>query len=186
MPVTFTTVSATRKDNRSIDVNWKVENEINIISYDVERSAGGSNFGSINSRAALVNNGGRASYLHNDLMALPADNFYRIKANSIGGQVQYSAIVKVSAVKQPNSISVYPNPVVDGNLQLRFIGQAFGNYQVQLSNAAGQVLYKTNVTVSSAVQSQLIPLPGNITGGSYQLRIVAADGGVSVLQVMVK
>ena len=186
VPVTITSVAANRKEDRSIEVSWKVENELNISSYDVQRSADGSNFGGINSRPALVNNGGRATYNHNDGAPLMADNFYRIKATSMSGQVQYSAIVKVTALKQAGSISVYPNPVVDGNVQVRFISQPLGKYQLQLSNAAGQVLYKAAVSVNSAAQSQTIALPANTTSGSYQLKVIAADGTTTVQQVMLK
>ncbi len=44
LPVTFTTVSAVRNTDETIYVNWKVENELNILKYTVERSADGSRF----------------------------------------------------------------------------------------------------------------------------------------------
>ena len=43
LPVTFSGIAATEKTN-GIAVEWNVENEINIASYDVERSADGRNF----------------------------------------------------------------------------------------------------------------------------------------------
>jgi len=186
LPVTITTVTASRKANRSIDVAWKVEDEVNISSYEVQRSGNGSNFTSIQSRAALANNGGRATYLHNDLMALPADNFYRIKANSIGGQVQYSAVAKVAGIKTTTSISVYPNPVTGKQLQVRFNGVEAGIYQLTLVNTAGQVIHKASANVATGSSVKSIQLDNDVAAGRYDLLITTPDGKQSNIQIIIQ
>ena len=52
LPVTFTSIKASQK-NDVIAVEWKVENETNMLKYDIERSADGNNFSNIGSVAAI-------------------------------------------------------------------------------------------------------------------------------------
>src|SRR6185437_10196765 len=46
LPVTFTSIKAWKQD-RDIDIQWNVDNEVNIKQYEVQKSADGSNFTSI-------------------------------------------------------------------------------------------------------------------------------------------
>ena len=188
LPVTITTLSAARSNTKSnnVTINWKVENEINLQSYEVEHSTNGSTFKAFSTMNAAALNSGNMAYTQMHTQALSADNFYRIKANSVGGQVQYSATVKVAAINEKASISVYPNPVEGRAVQLRFVGQQPGRYQVQMVDAVGQVIYQSSVTVSSAVQTQQLSLPTSTAAGAYQLKVLAADGSSRVQQLMLK
>jgi hypothetical protein len=185
VPVNFVSVQANRNTDRSITVQWKVANETNIQQYEVQRSADGNHFTGIVTTIPTGNNG-IVEYREKDLSPLSADNYYRIKATGLGGQVQYSAIVKVGAQKQIPSISVYPNPVTNGQVQLYFTQQQAGKYQVQLSTISGQVLLEKTVDVNSAVQLQTIPLPDYRAGGTYLLKIITAEGIVYKQQVFVQ
>lgn len=185
LPVTLTTIAASRNADKTISVNWHSENEINLIDYAVERSGNGNSFSSLGTQTPATNNGGSAAYLYKDANPLGGDNYYRIKALSRSGQSQYSAIVKVAPVKQPASISVYPNPVVDKIMVVKFISQPFGNYQVTLSNQPGQSIYHGYVSVSSSNFVKTIELAAGTAAGNYQLTITAADGGRTVQQVVI-
>ncbi|RYE22688.1 MAG: hypothetical protein EOP51_12610, partial [Sphingobacteriales bacterium] len=99
-----TSAAASRAADRSVAVSWKVTDEINMLKYEVERSANGADFESILTTAPTAVNGGSASYVQTDLSPLAADNFYRIKAISLDGQVQYSAIVKVGALRNTAAV----------------------------------------------------------------------------------
>ena len=184
LPVTFTTVSATRNADRSVAVQWKVEQEINIISYEIERSNNGSNFTPVHNRTATGNNSSSVTYDHIDLTPYSTDNFYRIKATSIGGQVQYSNIVKLSGSKVTPLISVYPNPVVDGKMQLNFASQPSGRYGIQLVNTAGQVVYKSSIQVGAANQTTTVSL--GVAKGSYHLLITNPGGSTTNLPVLLQ
>ncbi|MCP9751985.1 GEVED domain-containing protein [Ferruginibacter sp. HRS2-29] len=184
LPVTFTGISATRNTDRSIAVKWSVENEINLDKYTVERSADGVNFTGI--ITADVTNS--RNYGKNDLSPLAQDNYYRIKATSSNGQVQYSAIVKVApiAVTIPASISVYPNPVEDKTMNLSFVNQASGTYQLQLINDLGQVMYSGSVKVTGNNDRKQVKLQTIKATGRYTLKVVAEDGTASSIQLLVQ
>jgi hypothetical protein len=174
LPVTFVSVSAQRQSDRSIGVNWKVANELNIVKYEVERSADGTQFNAILTRDAA----GISNYSKTDLSPLASDNFYRIKAIGIGGEITYSAIVKVAPDKEPALIAVTPNPVKDKQLNIRFVKQLPGDYHVQLSNAIGQVVYKGVVTIESGNMIKNIGLPAETVTGNYQLSVRNKQGQI--------
>jgi len=186
LPVTITSISANRNHDQTINVNWAVENETSMGNYEILRSADGQNFTSIGTKNPTANNGGRTSYLHVDQQPNSIDNYYRIKANSLSGQVQYSAIVKVSPVKQDASISVYPNPVVDKTMQIRFVNQAKGRYIIDLTNQAGQSVYSFAMQVNNGTSTQAVHLRQSIASGVYQLRITAEDGTVTKQQLVIE
>jgi len=146
--------------------------------YEIEYSADGRNFLSFASKAATAGNSVGTTYAQMHTQASLADNFYRIKAISISGQVQYSAVVKVASVKNSNNptISVYPNPVVDKNMNVQFLNQTNGAYAVQLISQNGAAVYQNKVTINGNNQVKMMKLQSNTAAGNYQLVIVSADG----------
>ncbi|MEO7043945.1 MAG: T9SS type A sorting domain-containing protein, partial [Ferruginibacter sp.] len=131
------------------------------------------------------NNGGGSNYTFNDAKPLSTDNYYRIKAVSKDGSIQYSPVVKVAALNLLTAISVYPNPVVNAEMSVRFVNQPTGKYGLRLMNKLGQVVYSGKVNVASAIEQQKVSIGNNIAAGTYQLFITAEDGKVTTLQVIV-
>jgi hypothetical protein len=186
LPVTITNVSATRNSDRTISVNWKSENETSMQDYIIERSADGRNFTAIADRITAMNTSRLIAYTQVDQNPLSGDNFYRIKATGLSGQVQYSNIVKVAPLKAGSSIVVYPNPVVDRTVNLYFNNKSEGKYQVQLVNLAGQVVYNSpqDILGNSTVIS--FNVGKNVTAGNYQLVVIAPDGTKFSHQVLIQ
>ena len=114
------------------------------------------------------------------------DLFYRIKANSLSGEVQYSAIVKVAGSKTNPTITVYPNPVTGKQLQVRFNDVQAGNYQLNLLNAAGQLIYRGVVNVTTGTFAKAIQLSNDVAAGRYDLIVTAPDGGKTNQQVFIQ
>ncbi|MEP7164639.1 MAG: T9SS type A sorting domain-containing protein [Ferruginibacter sp.] len=186
VPVLFVNVAANRNNDRSNQVTWKITNEISIQEYVVERSENGSAFIAIGNAFPSANNGGNTSYSYRDGTPLDLINFYRIKAISRTGQVQYSNIVKVETVNISAGISVYPNPVYDKNIQVLFRNQQKGNYNLQLTNKLGQLIYENMVYVDQTYMVQVIKPANMIASGTYQLTIIKADGSKIIEQVVLR
>ena len=188
LPVSITSIAANRNSGRAnqVTVNWKVENEINIEKYDVEYSTNGLVFESFTSlAAALIGTNVGYTAQHND--ATTADNFYRIKAISSGGQVQYSAIVKVASLKTAavQAISVYPNPVVDKIMNVQFQNQPSGIYSIKMFSQAGAAVYQNTLTITGNNQVKAMKLQNTITAGNYQMVVTSQAGKQLVSQVVV-
>ncbi|MEO7483040.1 MAG: hypothetical protein ABIT81_04725 [Ferruginibacter sp.] len=186
LPVSFTSIAANRNNNGSIGVQWKTENEVNIQEYQLERSTDSRSFNSISVLAPKANNGSNAVYTYADNNPLSADNFYRVKAISSNGQVQFSSIVKVAILKSPASISIYPNLVTDKKMNIQFMQQPVGNYSLQLSNLQGQVIFQSTVLVNATVFAKTIELPASIAAGQYQLLISNISGEKTVQKIIIE
>ena len=87
LPVTFTKVAATAK-NAGVEVGWKVENERNIASYEVEKSPTGTGFTKLGTLKAT----GAGSYSLVDAAPQKGMNYYRVKSVGVGGGKSYTAL----------------------------------------------------------------------------------------------
>ncbi|RYZ28616.1 MAG: T9SS type A sorting domain-containing protein, partial [Sphingobacteriales bacterium] len=172
LPVNFVTVSARREADNSIQVNWKVANEVNIVRYEVERSANGVQFASIGSKTAE----GMVTYSQRDGNPIPADNFYRIKAIGLGNEVSYSSIVKITGLTSAPLISVYPNPVESKNMNIHFVNQPKGKYALELVNAAGQKVFRGVVKMSENNSVFQQRLENSVAAGHYLVNITGPEG----------
>ncbi|MFN8249958.1 MAG: PKD-like domain-containing protein [Ferruginibacter sp.] len=182
-PVSFVSISATRKADKSIAVNWAVENEMNLQQYTVERSEDGRNFTGIITVDPLLNNGGGSTYARNDISPLAKDNFYRIKAISIGGRVQYSAVVKVNQLKTAGGIGIYPNPVTSKRLQLSFTEQPAGRYSISIISSNGTVTHLKDTRLEQRNQVVVVQLPASLASGIYHISISGPEAVEKILEV---
>lgn len=155
VPVKYTTVKAFEKTNQ-IAVEWKVENEVNTQKYIIEKSKDGVNFASVATLAALSSSGATASYSWLDVNPINGDNYYRIVSISAAGSTigSYSQVVKVKIGKTLSTISVYPNPIVDGNIGLQLINIPKGTYSVRVLNSLGQLILNKNIQHFGGVQQK--------------------------------
>jgi Ig-like domain CHU_C associated/GEVED domain/Bacterial Ig-like domain (group 2) len=179
VPVTFVDVKAV-KVSKDVNVSWKVENEINIASYVVERSSNGIAFTAIDN--VLAN--GTSVYSLMDRQALSGNNFYRIKAIGIAGDIKYSRVVKVTFEMSP-AISMYPNPLNnDRIIHLSFKDMAVGNYAVKVMNSLGQSVMVRNINHTVTNAQYEITLDKNLAHGNYSIEIVDAKDQKTVMNFL--
>jgi hypothetical protein len=186
LPVTITRLSATATSDKNIAVTWNTENETSLKQYELERSSDGHEFSKINTDLPKANNGGAAMYNYLDMHPLAGDNFYRVKAISLGGRVQYSSIIRVAMEKTGAVVMIYPNPVVDKKINIQFSNQEKGTYVAQLINSAGQAIYNGKLKIENSNTVQSIQLNESTAAGNYQLKITAEDGTTIVKAVMIR
>ncbi len=185
LPVTLTGVVAYQK-NSNISVDWKVENEINIIKYDVEKSSDASVFTKVETIFVRGTNNANNSYSWLDVNALQGNNFYRIKIYDRSGEIKYSAIVKVATDKSSDGFSIYPNPIKGNIINLIIKNQAAGIYHVRLSNTIGQVLYISSFKNNGGNMSQSFNTGAKLPAGIYNLEIIGQDNNHSTQKVIVE
>ncbi len=176
VPVKIIEISAKMNNDQINQVNWKVENEINLKEYIIERSSDGMVFSAIGNLLPSANNGGTATYPYRDERPLTMDNYYRIKAISNNGQIQYSKIVKVASCFGGPGMTVIPNPVVENKFQIAFVNQQKGNYILQLINMPGQVIYNNKIHIVQDYQVERIIPEYQLSSGTYQLILISEDG----------
>ncbi len=170
LPVNFSAIRAFEELN-AIQVEWKVENQLNIARYEIEKSTDGRNFAKIGTQLAIGQNGSNATYKFADINPVTGNNYYRIRSIGIGTEVKLSSIVKVNIGKGAGIINVYPNPVIDNKLNLQFTAMDKGDYILRLLSANGQLVYTTAILHPGGSATQSIQL-NKVQAGNYHLEII--------------
>jgi hypothetical protein len=185
LPVTFTAVKAYQK-NKDIAVEWKVENELNMVKYDIEKSTDGTVFTHVTTINVTGNNNAYNTYSWLDVKAVQGNNFYRIKSYDLSGEVKYSSIVKVSIAAGTSGFSIYPNPVTTNVINLVMNNQPAGLYQVQLIDAIGRVIFIKSIQGNGGNSKQSLNTGAKLTPGIYQLEITGENNNHDTQKVIVE
>ncbi len=178
LPLRFISVNALQK-NKAVQVNWKVAEEGGIEKYEIMKSADGFSFTKAGEIKVQRNNGyGQYSWL--DENPFSGKNFYRIVANEAVGYAMQSEVVYVN-IKKPESVfQVLPNPVIDQQIIIHADEMTKGFYFIQLLNAAGQQLLKTNINHPGASFNQRLIIQNKLPAGIYYLRITHDNSAYSL------
>jgi len=183
LPVTFSTVKA-YKNNSDINVEWNVEHESAILNYEVEKSADGVNFSKVYTETNVLNSDRSIAYRWVDKAPIKGLNFYRIRSKGADGSFKISAIVKVAFDKLAAYITLYPNPVTEGNLNLYFVNQPAGAYNIRLLGNNGQLIAAKKINHSEAALSEPFTMENELPHGTYLLEIFKPDGTKQTINVM--
>ena len=171
-----------RLNGNKIDLQWNVNNEVAMREYVLERSLDRINFTTL-SRATAANTGAARSYSDADANYFKGDNFYRVKAIGLAGNVEYSSILKINGGGQTQEIMVYPNPVSDKKVNILITAISSGKYQLNLYNSAGSRIVLPSMQVTAGQNSQSIELPPTLATGIYRLKITSPEN-VSVVKTI--
>lgn len=166
LPVTFANFKA-YLFGKGVQTAWSGYNEINISSYDVEKSAHGHNFNKLANIPAKTNKALENNYAWFDASPFAGDNFYRIKAINKDGSAQYSSIIKLTTANAQSSIQVYPNPVHNKTIQLQLNNIDEGYYSLMVYDINGKYFYKSNFQYAGGSSSETINLSKTSSGIYY-------------------
>jgi hypothetical protein len=171
LPVTFTHIEATKRNNASL-VTWGTAFEMNNVGFYVERSNDGKTFfpiGFQNTKATNGNSNSALEYSYTDAKPLAGINYYRLKQMDKDGKAAYSTIVNV-AFDNAQAIKVYPNPATN-----MVTVDAASAKSIELYNVLGQMV---NAPVTYGSSSHNINTSG-LARGSYTLRIITENGATT-------
>ena len=183
LPVTFTSVKAYLQD-KNINVEWRVENELNIKQYEVEKSTNGTQFTSLQIIPATANGRPSAIYVIMDTKPVEGYNYYRVKSIDINGKTAYTNVVKVLMGSLKHDISIYPNPITDGMIHLQFLNQPQGKYGIRLLNKLGQLIMSREINRADGNGTEIIKWDFNLAHGMYQLQVINPHGEVKNINVL--
>ena len=183
LPVTFTSIKAYRQD-KNINVEWKVDNELNIKEYETQKSTDGNGFTNLSVTAATANGAHSASYRVTDTHPVEGYNYYRIKSVDLNGKTATTSVVKVLTGSTHPEISVYPNPVSNGIISLQLNNQPAGKFGIRLLNKSGQVIMQKQIEHADGTSTETISLDKYAPHGIYQLEVTKPDGTTSNINVV--
>lgn len=167
LPVTLLDFSGNSIKNKAV-LSWHVSEEINTVSYKVERSVDGVHFATV----------GTVPAAHATAYQFTDDTFftkswYRLLIISATGEKSYSNIILIKTAGTENYIAVAPNPF---SSKIKIITSGISNNEsakLRLTNAVGVVLFAKSggVTFLENAVNNAIPL---MPRGIYFLEISIA------------
>lgn len=180
LPVNFVSIHA-KRNNDNILLSWKVAAEQDILRYEIERSPDGRGFDKAGSVMASNSN----DYSWNDVSALPAMAYYRVKSIDLSGEIKYSGIAKIAGGDEHPVITVSPNPVQGNELNVQFRNKRGGRYDIRLIDAAGRLQLVSIRQHSGGNSTHTIQLPFAVRSGAYQLIVTDEDKKVTAQQLYI-
>ncbi|MFL5740524.1 MAG: M14 family zinc carboxypeptidase [Flavisolibacter sp.] len=139
LPVNFQDFTGVLLPNQTVKLNWVAVTDQNHDHFEVERSADGINF------ISLGYGPNAAPYDYIDAHPNWGSNYYRIKQVDKSGMITYSKVVNIY-VGSRTEIRMFPNPVKDV-LQIKLNNRGSDQYQVQIADLQGRVIYSSSYMV---------------------------------------
>ncbi len=170
LPVTLTDFSA-RWNGNTVDLQWKITNEINLKSFELEYGVDGSSF----SKLTAVNyNRGISSYNYTHLTPT-MKNFYRLKMVDLDGKFLYSKILSVQKSLSRNKVVLlYPNPAFT-DLTLQFITGSNEKVAINIIDNSGRVVINKTVTLPSGQNYVSIDGIDKLQASTYFVKVKSAS-----------
>jgi len=162
LPISFLSINAL-KNERSVILIWKTENELNTTNFIIQHSSDGKSFSVINSIAAIGS--GANNYEFFDNKPAVGMNYYRLQSVDKDGSSTYSKVVSINFADK-ESISIIPNPAKDF-ATIRF-SKAQENSTLAVYDISGKPVIKEM-------------LNGSLK--SYQLNTQKLKNGVYVIKI---
>jgi hypothetical protein len=157
LPIKFVGFTVTCKNNTAL-IQWSTSEEINANTYEVERSADGSNWTTIAYVAAIGNSSALSNYSFTDKNLSAKIIYYRIKEVDLDGKTTLTAIksirtdvtsiasdIKIASIQ--NKVLVQFPQEIKGSVVVRFVsmnGQLVD--QQTINNPVGQIVLDSKVT----------------------------------------
>ena len=185
LPFSFTKITAA-KNNSNIAIEWKVAYETDIAQYEVEKSTDGISFIKVKTTLVTGNNNAANNYIWLDENAQTGDNIYRVKMLGKDGSTKYTENVKVAIVAINTSISIYPNPIKEGKINIQMGNQPSGTYLLSITNNNGQVIYTGTIQNNSSKSNFLINLNSKAAKGIYNLQITTPQNKITTQKLIVE
>jgi signal peptidase I len=102
------------------------------------------------------------------------------------GEIQYSNVVKVILTRGRSDIKVYPNPVVNGKINVQMVNQPAGNYTFRLIDDLGQVMVTKDIVHMNGSNSEVIHAGKNLVNNNYRLEVTKPDNSKVTMNVQLQ
>jgi len=152
---------------------WRNENDKESERYELEYSCNGTTF----SPAATIISTHTMEYRIIDQSKCDKNIYYRLKIQEKSGSSEYSKIIKLGANKG-NTLKVYPNPVVDGKLQIEISGSSS---VVSVVDVMGRERKNWKLNASGYISLDI----HDLTTGTYILKVIS-DGEILSKTIFVR
>jgi hypothetical protein len=176
LPVVFTAFSCTKHFN-GIQLNWTCSQQNEANYFELERSSSNSSWEKIAQLPVQYSTGNLMHYQVMDRGFEEEDSlfYYRVKQVDFDGSVVYSPIIHCLLMQQEigDSFSVYPNPVIDGAINLVFSNVASSSYLIKIMDMNQNEIFKEDINL---IGNGMVPIKTISRPGIYLIKIISAQG----------
>jgi hypothetical protein len=165
LPVTLLNFNASLS-NKEVLLRWAAATEFNNKYFEIERSTDHRNYYSIARIKGAGNSNMLNEYTSIDRAPRAGINYYRLKQTDADGNYTYSKVIAVNYGGNRNSLSIYPNPVINF-LKLSFRPNA-GNLIARVVDVNGKVVVQMRGDINR-VNQQLNAHLAKMPAGFYVL-----------------
>ena len=171
VPLKFISFIA-KRSGKDIPISWKVDEVINIVGFDLERSFDGTHFSFLNNKP-LENT---KEYTFKDIH--PQKAWYRVKVNEADGSSWYSWIESVNAL--PLTINIYPNPA-SNKINILYNSNEAGIKTISLVDIQGKTIITKSTAIHLGNNSISIDI-STLSNGTYLLIGLTENGNTIIKQ----
>lgn len=173
LPIQLAKITAKNIDNKSVNIAWTTDQEVNLKMFVVQKSTDGKQFediATVNSSSTLGNNNARSNYEIMDLKPANGKNLYRLKVVDLDQKIDYSKVVSANIDLKIIDINVIPNPV-NGMTTIATSERC----NIEIYNSLGK---KMNIQIYS---SELLNKfdANQLPNGIYIIKALNKDGVIS-------
>jgi hypothetical protein len=163
--------------------------EINNAYFEIQKSITGNNFetfNTVNSQAMNGNSSTPLNYQFIDKKPFEKITYYRLKQVDKNGKFSYSNIISIKTNdKNIAIIDVYPNPVINKELNISLSNLQIGSYFLTITNAIGQMVLSKLVAIRNANEINKIAIENNFIAGTYFIKITGNNTDLTK-QIIIK
>ncbi|NVO01557.1 MAG: T9SS type A sorting domain-containing protein [Bacteroidetes bacterium] len=171
LPIELVDFSAKCKTGK-VDILWQTASEFNNDYFTIEKSENGIDFNVIETITGAGNSNQLINYKWTDNAPFNKDNYYRLKQTDYDGKFEYSNIIQANcdnSNENQSRISVFPNPANDF---INVSAQVNGNVQIEIFNALGLLVLKTEMLTEDSNDSHVFNIKiESLFKGIYYIKI---------------
>jgi hypothetical protein len=179
LPITLSGFRATCGQDGAL-LKWETQQELNSDYIEVQASANGNDWLSLKRIKTKGTAVVTKQYNYTD-KAVGGKRYYRLKMVDLNGSYSYSLVISSSCSVNDVSIIAFPNPVTT-HVQIIFNGIRKKQVEINLLNAAGQLLYSQSLGTVDGYRNVSFPV-NHLAGGIYYVQVRAEGNLEKVIKI---
>jgi hypothetical protein len=168
LPLTFIEFKGSAENNMN-KLELNVNDEGDIVSYEVERSKNGSTFNKVGTIWSN-NNPGKTVYTYNDIVSDNITYYYRMKAINLDRSYTYSKIIFIKRYSK-EGFKIIGNPFTD-KIQMEITAEQLSNSIVNLYDGNGKLIQTLKLKVFTGTNNYDINNLHNLAIGAYYIEAI--------------